>query len=184
MRHWLFWILLLQSPLVSADALSDRLAGFATIKESRVSFVETWSADYLDESLVSKGELVYKRPGQLSKIITNPEHIEQRIVGNRLSVIHNDEMRNIELSEQPELAAGIKALQAVLDGDENSLRKLFDMQYSELNIDWTLSLVPKDKQAADSIDLIVLKGSGNRLQQVNIQFYNGDSLLTEITHGP
>ena len=33
MKHWLFFSLLLHSALVSADALSDRLGGFAAIKE-------------------------------------------------------------------------------------------------------------------------------------------------------
>ena len=183
MKYWLFFGLLLQSAIVSAGALSDRLAGFATIKKSRGSFVETWSADYLDEPLVSKGELVYKRPGQLNKLITDPDRIEQRIEGDRLTVIHNDEARSIQLSEQPVLAAGIYALQAVLDGNENNLRKLFELKYSELDIDWTLSLIPKNKKVADSIDLIVFQGKGNRILRITIQFYNGDSLLSEIAYG-
>lgn len=181
-KHWLFFSLLLHSALVSADALSDRLGGFAAIKESRVSFVDTWSAEYLEQPLISKGKLEYKRPGQLTKFITGPDRIEQRIDGNRLTVMHNDEVRSIPLSEQPELAAGIIALQAVLDGDENKLRKHFELKYSELNIDWILSLIPKNKQVADSIDLITFKGNGNRIQQITIQFHNGDSLLSEIMH--
>ena len=52
MKYWLYLCLLLQSALVSAGSLSDRLAGFATINESRGKFVETWSADYLDEPLI------------------------------------------------------------------------------------------------------------------------------------
>jgi len=184
MKHWLFCGLLLQSALVSADPLSDRLAGFSTIMESRGKFVETWSADYLDEPLISKGELLYKSPGQLSKFITDPDRIEQRIEGNRLTVIHNDEVSSIQLSEQPELAAGIYALQAVLDGNENGLRKHFEIKYSEINSGWTLSLAPKDKQVADTIDLIVFQGSRNRIRQVTTKFYNGDSLVSEITHGP
>lgn len=182
MKYGLYLCLFLQSALVSAGSLSDRLAGFATIDESRGRFVETWSAGYLDEPLVSKGELIYKRPSQLRKVITDPQRIEQRIEGGRLTVMHNDEARNIQLSEQPELAAGIYALQAVLDGDENNLQKLFELKYIELNIDWTLSLIPKNKQVADSIDLIVFQGQGNRIKRITIQFYNGDSLLSEITH--
>lgn len=183
MKYWFLLGFLLQSTLASADALSDRLAGFSTLDESRASFVETWSADYLNEPLVSKGELTYKRPGQLSKFITSPERIEQRIKGDQLSIIHNGKTHNIQLSEQPELAAGIYALQAVLDGDEKSLHKLFELRYDELNTRWKLSLTPKDQQVADSLELIVLQGKGNYIQRVSIQFYNGDSLLTEITQG-
>ena len=182
-KYGLFLSLLLQSALVSADTLSDRLSGFATLDESGGSFVETWSADYLNESLVSRGELKYKRPGQLSKFISHPERIEQRIKGNQLSVVHNGETRSVQLSEQPELAAGIYALQAVLDGDEKKLHKLFELRYSETNTSWNLSLKPKDQQVASSLELIIVQGKGNRIQRVNIQFYNGDNLLTEIAHG-
>jgi hypothetical protein len=184
MKYWLLFSLLLQSGLVFADPLSERLAGFSIIKESRGLFVEAWSADYLDEPLISKGELLYIRPGQLSKFITDPDHIEQHIKGNQLTVIHNGEARIIQLSEQPVLAAGVFALKAVLDGDENVLRKLFEIKYSEIESDWTLSLVPKDKQVADTIGLIVFHGSGSQIYQVVTQFNNGDSLVSEITHGP
>lgn len=182
MNKCLLLSFLLQSTLASADALSDRLASFSILNESSGSFVETWSADYLDEPLISKGELVYKRPSQLHKLITSPERIEQHIDGSQLSVIHNGETRSIQLSEQPVLAASIYALQAILDGNEKNLHKFFEARYSELNSRWTLSLMPTDPQVADSIKLIDLQGIENRIQRVSIQFYNGDMLLTDITH--
>jgi len=179
---WLLLSFLLQSTLASADALSDRLVSFSILNESRGRFVETWSADYLDEPLISKGELVYKRPSQLHKFITSPERIEQHIDGSQLSVIHDGETRSIQLSEQPELAVGIYALQAMLDGSEKKLHQFFDVNYSELNARWTLSLTPTDPQVRESIKSIVLQGIENRIQGVSIQFYNGDLLLTDITH--
>lgn len=182
MKYWLLFSLLLHSALVSAAELSARLAGFATVNESQGSFVETWSADYLSEPLVSTGELAYKRPGQLNKFITHPENIEQRIEGQNLSVVHDGETRSIALSDQPEIAVGIYALQAVLDGDENKLHELFEIKYAELNSEWSLSLSPKDQRTLDSVELIRLQGKENHIQQIAIQFSNGDSLLTEITH--
>lgn len=183
MKYWLCLSFLLQSTLASAVTLSDRLATFSTLDESSGSFVEIWSADYLDEPLISKGELAYKRPGHLSKFITHPERIEQHIDGNQLTVIHKDETHSMQLSEQPELAAGIYALQAVLDGDEKSLLQHFEIRHNELDTGWSMSLAPKDQQTADSIELIMLQGKGNRIQRVTIQFHNGDSLLTEIAYG-
>jgi len=174
--------MLLQSSFVFGDALSDRLAGFLLINNSEGEFVEIWSADYLDEPLVSKGELKYVRPGKLIKLITYPEQIAQQIIGTVLSIKYNNEVRIIQLTEQPELAAGIYALQAVLDGDEEKLRRLFDLQYSELDASWHLSLKPKDKEMSDSIELINLRGKQNRIRQISVQFFNGDNLLTEITH--
>ncbi|PCJ84113.1 MAG: hypothetical protein COA54_14360 [Thiotrichaceae bacterium] len=183
MKYWTFLIFFLQSTMAMASDLSERLSGFSTIEASSGNFVETWRADYLDEPLISKGELRYKRPGQLRKLITEPTRIEQHIEDGQLSVIHNGKTNSIPLSEQPELAAGIYALQAVLDGDEEKLQKLFVLKYSDSNDNWNLTLTPKDKQVADSIESIIMQGNGNRIQRVAIRFYNGDNLLTEITHG-
>ena len=183
MKYWLCLFFLLQSTLASAVTLSDRLASFSTLDRSSGSFVETWSADYLDEPLVSKGKLAYKRPSQLSKFITHPEHIEQHINGSQLTVIHNNETHSIQLPEHPELAAGIYALQAVLDGDEKNLYQHFEIRYNELETGWSMLLTPKNRQIADSIELIIVQGKSNRIQRVTIQFHNGDSLLTEIVYG-
>jgi len=182
MKFWLSLILLIQSAWVLADALSDRLAGFAAQPESRGRFVETWSADYLSEPLVSRGKLSYKAPGQLSKIIEHPERVVQHIEANQLSVISNGESRSMQLSEHPELAAGIYALQDVLEGNENGLREHFEPHYSELGTDWTLKLVPRDKQVAQRIKSITLRGRDNRIHQVLVQYHNGDSLLTKISY--
>lgn len=187
MKYALFLMLLLQSlagsACVIAGSLSERLAGFAQINESEGRFIETWSADYLNEPLVSRGRLTYKKPGQLGKFITSPERIEQRIEGSQLSIKTHGEIRYIQLSEQPELAAGVIALQAVFDGDEVKLQKLFKLQYLELQPGWKLSLTPKDKQVANSIEQVVLQGQKYNIQQVHVLFLNGNKLLTEITHG-
>ncbi|MDA3869686.1 MAG: hypothetical protein PF589_07020 [Gammaproteobacteria bacterium] len=182
MKYILSFILLLQVPLTIADTLSERLAGFSELNESSGYFVETWSADYLEVSLVSKGKLLYKRPGKLSKLITHPDRIEQHINGEQLSITHNNKTRNIQLSQQPGLAVGIYALQAILDGDEKKLRELFKPDYSELNTGWELSLVTRDEDIAESIELITIRGIDDRIQKISIEFYNGDHLLTELTY--
>ncbi|HED33705.1 MAG TPA: hypothetical protein ENJ08_05725 [Gammaproteobacteria bacterium] len=187
MKHVLFLMLLLQSIAGSAYAvagdLSERLAGFAQINESAGDFVETWFANYLNEPLVSRGRLTYKKPGQLGKFIISPERIEQHIAGSRLSIKRHGEIRYIQLSEKPELAAGVIALQAVLDGDEEKLHIFFKLQYKESQSGWKLSLVPKDKRLAKSIEQVVLQGQKYDIQQVRVLFLNGNKLLTEITHG-
>ncbi len=182
MKYFIYIILLLQASVTSAGTLSERLEDFSELNESSGYFVETWSADYLDVSLVSKGKLLYKRPGKLSKIITYPDRIEQHIDGEQLSITHNNKTRNIQLSQQPGLAVGIYALQAILDGDEKKLRELFKPDYSELATGWELSLVIRDEEMADSIELIIIRGKADRILKISTEFYNGDRLLTELTY--
>ncbi|MDT8453171.1 MAG: LolA-related protein [Gammaproteobacteria bacterium] len=182
MKYFLYLVLFLQVSLTTASTLSERLAAFSELNESSGYFVETWSADYLDVSLVSKGRLLYKRPGKLSKLITYPDRIEQHIDGEQLSITHNNKTHDIQLSQQPDMAVGIYALQAILDGDEKKLHELFKPSYSESNTGWELSLITRDQDIADSIKLIFIRGKDDRIQQISIEFYNGDHLLTELTY--
>jgi outer membrane lipoprotein-sorting protein len=183
MKYSFFLGLLLLTPLVMADALSDRLAGFSTLNESQGDFVETLSASYLSEPLISRGTLSYKRPGQLSKLITSPVLIEQQIKGNQLSITQNDRTRSIQLSSHPELAVGIFALQAILDGNKSNLHQHFEIRYNEISTGWTLWLTPKNPQAAKRIEEIILQGKDNSIRRTTIQYHNGDTLITDITHG-
>jgi len=176
--------LLICIPVFSmAGGLSERLAGFASINESRGSFRESWMADYLNEPLVSTGTLSYKRPGELTKFITSPERIEQYIEGNQLSIRKKGETRYMSLSEQPELAVGILALQAMLDGDEKKLRMFFTVQYTESRAGWELILTPENNQMAERIEQIVLQGEESVIRRVSVQFLNGNKRLTEIMQG-
>jgi len=183
MKYSFFLSLLLLTPLAMADALSDRLAGFSTLNESQGNFVETLSASYLSEPLISRGTLSYKRPGQLSKLITSPVFIEQQIKGNELSIIRNNTTRSIQLTSHPELAVSIFALQAILDGNESNLHKHFELRYNEVSTGWALSLTPKNRQAAKRIGEIILQGMDNSIRRTTILFHNGDTLITDITNG-
>ncbi len=182
MKRLFCLLLMLSSPVVFADLLADRLAGFATEHESRASFVETWMAEYLDKPLISKGRLHYKVPGQLSKFIEQPEVVTQRVIGDQLLLERNGETHTSQLSQQPELAAGIYALRDVLEGNINGLLGRFEVNFTEIKTVWMLTLVPKEKKIANRIARIVLHGNGNRISDVRIEYHNGDSLLTEIIH--
>lgn len=177
-----FLIFMLSGSAVLADALADRLTGFSNEHELQGRFVETWTAGYLDKPLVSKGRLLYKAPGQLSKFIEQPEMVTQRVMGDQLLLERNGETHTTELSQQPELAAGIYALRDVLEGNINGLLGRFEVNFTEIKTVWMLILVPKEKKIANRIARIVLHGNGNRISDVRIEYHNGDSLLTEIIH--
>jgi len=175
-------ILFTLSDSAFCGTLKERLEGFATHKESHASFIETWSADYLDESLTSRGKLSYKAPDILSKIIEDPGQVEQHISGNKLSIIRNNETQTMQLSEEPALAAGIYALRDILSGNYAGLKTHFQTDFKESENNWTLKLTPNNKQAADKIDSIVFSGTNNYILKTHIQYSSGDQLLTELSH--
>lgn len=182
MRLFALFLCLIQSTYGLADELSDRLVGFSSIKESHASFVEAWTADYLEEPLISKGKLSYKRPGKLIKNIEHPESVMQIIEGDQLTVIRNGKTHSIQLSDEPLLATGIYALRDVLEGNKNNLQNRFEIIYTELNEGWNIILTPKDNQVAKKIKVMILKGCDNRIFQISIEYRNGDNLLTDISH--
>lgn len=184
MRNSLYALFLLIATPVLATTLAERLAGFGKEPELHARFVETWQASYLEKPLVSKGRLLYKAPGQLGKVIEEPEKVSQQIVGDQLTIERNGETHTMQLSSQPELAAGIYALRDVLEGNFTGLSARFETQYSEDKSRWRVELKPKDKSTAKRVDNIVLQGKDNRINTVKIMYRNGDSLLTEIIHEP
>lgn len=182
MKYWIFYILVLISMPVHADRLDDRLLNFSAQQASVAKFVETWSADYLSEPLITTGELTYKTTGELRKTIETPERSVQVIEGDRLTITHNDESRSIELSDEPALAASIYALRGVLKGDRQSLQDRFELKYEEDGDSWALRLTPKGTRVVKKIKVIRLRGVASQIEQVNIQYQNGDSSITKISH--
>ena len=182
MRFCIIFVFITLNSSANADEFSERLVSFSLLKESHASFVEVWTADYLEEPLISKGILFYKRPGKLIKNIEHPESVRQIIEGNQLSVIRNGETHSVQLSDEPLLATGIYALRDFLEGNKNNLKNRFEIIFTELNKEWNLTLVPKDNQVAKKIKEIVLQGFDSRILQIHIEYRNGDKLLTEISH--
>jgi len=181
-KAFILLTLLLQSPVILADALTDRLSGFANQSELQGSYTESWSASYLSEPLVTQGKLSYKAPDLLIKMIEKPESIVQTIEGDQLTIKREDYVQTVQLSEQPALAAGIYALRSVLQGNKENLQKYFNLKFNEFDSGWTMKLLPKKEIVADKVKVIILRGLGNKIQQVHIQYNNGDSLNTEISH--
>lgn len=184
MKNSIYAFLILIATPVFASTLEERLAGFGKEQELHARFVETWSASYLDQPLVSKGRLTYKAPGQLGKYIEDPEKVTQLIDGDQLSIERNGEKHTVQLSSQPELAAGIYALRDVLEGNLNGLTTRFETKYIEEKSNWRVELKPKDKSTAKRVDNIVLSGKDNRINNVKITYRNSSSLVTEIIHEP
>jgi len=182
MKILLSSILLALSSNAFCGTLEQRLTGFAAEKESHATFIETWTADYLDESLISRGKLSYKSPGILSKIIEDPEHVEQHIVDNKLTIVRNNETHSMQLSDEPSLAAGIYALRDILEGNFNGLERNFATDFKESDSSWTLKLTPKDSKVADKIDVIIFNGYNNRILKTHIKYSSGDHLHTELSH--
>lgn len=169
---------------VNASALDivELFSKFEKVTESEAEFTETWTAGYLDESVVTSGKLVYRKSGGLSKIIEQPAYSELIINDDSLTIVRHDKSRVIRLSDQPALAAGIHAIRDVLEGDIDSLKKNFAVEYGYQNGNWQLALQPIEAKVRERISRISLQGYHHRIDQISVHYKNGDEILTEIVH--
>lgn len=183
MKRLCFLVIYLNSMCVHADTFSERLMGFAQERESVVTFRETWSADYLSEPVVTTGRMSYKAPDQLKKMIEHPERIVQQIAGDQLVITKEDKSSRVRLSDESVLAVGIYALRDLLAGNDVNLQARFKLDYKDAAGVWILKMVPRDDEIAAQIKVITIRGTGSRLSQIGMIYQNGNSSITDITHG-
>lgn len=183
MKWWLMLLCIGFTSPVLADSLDDCLAAFAREAHRRAHFVEDFSASYLKQPIVSEGELEYRRPDELIKRISKPQRVIYTIRGNTMTMEREGKQVQLDLSRQPEIGLGIAALQHLLAGDRHALEEDFRLHFhaDKQSPDWRLVLEPFDDSMREKIDRVIMQGRANHLQQVKIEYANGDTLLTRIT---
>jgi hypothetical protein len=167
-----------------ADLLDNRLAGFAQETHRKAKFSETYEASYLDKPVVSQGELEYRAPRLLTKNIVSPESISYTITDNMMIVKRGTEVKQIDLTQQPEIGLGINALRDLLQGNRASLEKQFWTFYSTDDRNpnlWKLVLIPRNNKLLERVKQVIMRGEGNQLREVQMHYSNGDSQVTRIT---
>lgn len=167
--------------VVVAAELQDILKNFTNTKEKYSRFTEIKTAYFLDEPLVIKGFLKFKAPSNMIKYIVEPENIEQRIEGDRISIYQNKELKNMfSLTSQPELATGINVIRWVLSGDSLKLNEHFNSKLTLNKYQWQIEFIPKDIVVHESISSIFLTGKKGNITLVNVLYANGDTTKMEL----
>ncbi|MDZ7663059.1 LolA-related protein [Thiohalophilus sp.] len=173
------------SCLAQADFLDQKLVEISSRDELSAKFVDIWRADYLDEDIVSRGNLHFKKPDTLIKKVTEPEKIIYTVSNDTVKIEKDNETKHIKLSEHPDLAVGIYALRALLQGNRAALDKIFlhQLRYSDERFQsWTLELFPKSSHNKQKIEQITVTGNKSNLQKLKVYYANGDTHVTLIEH--
>lgn len=147
-----------------------------------VGFTEHRHIRYLSDTLVSSGTMHFT-DGVLFKKVTSPEAETFEIRNDQ--VIHTnaaDEKTRIDVNEYPVLRGLVVTLRAVLGGNINSLRDLFDLGLSGMEKDWTLVMTPLGEALSGNLRKIVLQGSAGQVQTIQIDERNGDKTVIKVEH--
>lgn len=172
---------LLAAPEVGAagDALDELLMRFRQRQHRHVTFTESYSAAALDRPLESSGELFYDAPDRLEKRTLRPR--PQRLVVESGTLIIEKRLKQyrVALADYPRVAPYIDSIRATLAGDRPALERVFRLEFSGSDENWTLLLAPLDTKVAADLATIRIQGAADAIRIVTMELVSGEqSVMT------
>ena len=169
---WLF----LAAGAAGAEAadLDGLLGSLAREPPERIAFVETHRSPLLEGDLVVSGELEYRGPGQLSRVVTEPYRERTDIDGTDVRIQREGRPeRRFSLRRSAELGGLMTAFSALLGGDRAALLAVFEPT-AEFGPDgWRLDLVPRPGKVQERVERIVVRGRGDAPACIALRMENG-----------
>jgi hypothetical protein len=164
--------------------VGDLMQTMAKTEASEAAFTETKHLALLVEPLVSSGTLRYRRPDYLERQTLVPTRERFVYEGGKISIEANGRQRQLQVDTQPALAGLIESMRATLAGDEDALRRHYQLHLSGTPAYWNLEMQPKQDALAKRVKKIRVSGEYGRLRQVEISEASGDSTLMNIDAPP
>lgn len=170
------------SPGIEAATLAERVAGLAATGETELHYSESRSSGLLATPVIYTGRLAFDRgQGMLTKWVDEPRSARLTLTDTQLEVQTGEgRVRRLPLERQPELAALLAGLRALLSGDAEALQAVFQADYLEGmtgedgTADWVLQLKPLYPELAGRLILLELRGSGDELTQIDSLMGSGE----------
>ncbi len=102
------------------------MAWMRSVRRASASFVEQKFVQMLNQPLQSSGRLIYVAPDELQKETLAPARSALIVEGDHLTVQQPDgKVRQLSLSEFPELGALVESMRATLAGDPATLERFY-----------------------------------------------------------
>ncbi len=178
----------IQSIAKSTDWQLDQLMKeLSSIDTAALTFEESRKSAFLTTVLHTSGRMVYRRPEHLEKHVLEP--FVERIF------IEEDQMKVIKFSRRGKkkekiypvdshksLHIAVKAIRAVLDGDTDYLKTLFDMDLSGDRDAWELKMIPIEKRNKHRLEKAILLGTEKRITEVMTFEKDGDETHLKLNY--
>jgi hypothetical protein len=168
----------------AAFDVGDLMQTMAKTEASEAAFTETKHLALLAEPLVSSGTLRFRRPDYLERETLTPTRERFIYEGGKISIEANGRQRQLQVDAQPALAGLIESMRATLAGDEDALRRHYNLHLSGTLAHWNLEMLPKQDALAKRVRKIRVSGEHDRLRQIEISEASGDSTLMNIDAPP
>ncbi|MGH7052189.1 MAG: outer membrane lipoprotein carrier protein LolA [Acetobacteraceae bacterium] len=163
--------------------LQQLMGALAEVRSASGRFTEHKTLHVLNAPLVTTGTLTYVAPDRMEKVTLTP--VPERFVldGNEVIITGGPDRQThtFSLNRYPQIAGLVEGIRATLAGDLRTLDRFYVVQLSGDSADWQLLLRPKNRELADFVKWIRIRGSRNRIEAVESKSPNGDT--TEMTIG-
>ena len=166
--------------LESKIELSELLHLFSQQRQSTVDFKEEKHTSFLEQPIISSGQLQFIAPDQLFKFILKPEKISHKITADELEIKNKNKTHTINLNDHPEFSVILRSIISVLSGDHAALKKDFKINFDGNLTSWNLLLLPHDSFIADHVESIKFLGNNNKLTEIIVTEPNQDRSVTRI----
>ena len=175
----LFGIVALNPSAADTRDLNDVMQLLSMRRHGHVEFIEQQFIALLKHPVESSGELRYDAPGHLEKRTLKPRAETLLLEGGVLTVERAHGKRVVDLRSFPQLLPFVESIRATLAGDLGTLERLFQVDFAGNLARWTLTLVPLDAKAKQSVAQVRIDGVRDELLKVEIRQPDGDrSLMT------
>jgi len=114
----------------------------------------------------------------MSKYNITPNKSEMHIVNNTLSLLNSEGVKSVSLVNYPVLASSVNAIRWLLLGEKDKISENYSINYSNKNNDWTIDLIPIDKEVLLKVPGISITGSLGNISVITLIKANGTSITT------
>jgi hypothetical protein len=160
---------------------NELLATLARVGRSTATFEETRTMAALTTPIVRRGTLRYARPDQLEMVVTAPAPERIEINGDNVTMESRSGVRRGRLTQFPAAAAWVESVRATLAGDQQALQRYFRVRVTGRMAAWTLELVPFDNELVDVVNRIVITGTQDLVNRIEVEERSGDRSVMVIT---
>lgn len=162
------------------------MASLAAVKKAQAHFVERKYLSVLKEPLEVTGTLIYAAPGHLEQNTLSPKRESLIVDNDQLTFVRDEgrQRRTLSLQDYPEIWAFVESIRATLAGDAAALNRFYALDLQGNAVRWRLGLIPRDEKMRALIKTVLISGSGNLVDSVEIQEADGDHSLMTIQKDP
>lgn len=166
----------------SSWGLSQLMHALGQVKAASGTFTERKTLHMLKAPLVSSGTLSYVAPDRVVKVTLapRPEKITLDADQVTMKVGRVGDTHTFSVTEYPQIGDLIEGVRATLAGNLTALDRYYTVRLTGSAADWQLLLLPREVDLAKVVRRIRIRGSKNRIREIETDERNGDRSVMAI----